>query len=113
MIGEHVLRRLASPNNKFFVFPILVNGSSTSFGIVYKLGGFGGGPPILCTNCAELEPATLIVSIENKQFLVKGSRTSSARWSKFGISSEVLLFGPFGWSGTTRCSTKSNGMNPR
>ena len=43
MIGEPVLRRLASPNNKSFVFPTLVNGSSTSFGIVYKLGGLAVG----------------------------------------------------------------------
>jgi hypothetical protein len=49
----------------------------------------------------------------SKQFLGKGSLISFVRWSKFGTSFVGLLFGPFGWSGMTRCSTKNNGMKLR
>ena len=113
MNGESELLWLAFPNNVYFASQTLANRWNTNFGIAFKHDGLDGGLPTLCMNYVELGHATLIASIGSKPFSVKKSRTNSARWLKFGISSVGLSFGPFGWNRMTRCSTKNNDMNPK
>ena len=111
--GEPELHRLASPNNVSFASLTLASQWNISFGIAFKHVGLGDGLPTLCMSFVGWEPAILIASIGSNHSLVKGSLLSSVRWSKFDISFVGPLFGPFGLSGMTRCSTKNNGMNPR
>ena len=69
MNGGLALRRPPFPSNALFVFLTRVNLSNTSFRIVFKLGGRGDRPPILCMNFVVLDPTIMIVLIGSKLFL--------------------------------------------
>ena len=113
MSGELELHRPQFPNNARFVCPILMNQFNTSFGIVSKQGGLGGGLPSSCTSFVELIPVIMIASIRSKFSLEKWFGKISPRKLKCGTYFEVSRFGPFGLSAMTTFSTASIGMNSR
>ena len=97
-------------NNVFIVFLILVNRSNTSFGIVSKLWGFGGGPHTLCMKFAGPGPAIATLSIGLKPYSRKESLNGMGKWAKFGTSWDELSFGLFGLHAMIKFSTTNNGM---
>jgi hypothetical protein len=107
--GLGLLRR-PSQSNAFFAFLTLASRSSINFGIVFKLGGHGGGLLISCMNFVGFARATTIASIGNNLSLGKGSPRSMAMRPKFGTSLEALPFGRFGLNAMTKCLTMNNGM---
>ena len=108
--GERRLHRHLFLNNAFLVYLILVSRSSTSFGIVSKLGGFGVGPPTSCMNFVGSGLAITTPSVGLKLYSEKEFLSGMGRWSKFGTSWEVLPFALLGLNVTTKFSTTNNGM---
>jgi hypothetical protein len=64
-----------------------VNWSNINFGIVFKQGGLGDGPPISCMSFVVSDRAITIVLIRSKQSSEKEFQRSMGRRLKFGISS--------------------------
>lgn len=98
MNGGPELLRLLSPNNVSSAFQTLATWLNTSFGIAFKEGVLGSGPPSSCTSFAGLGHATLTISIGSKPSLGYDFLRSLLIRLRFGTSFEAPPFGCLDWT---------------